>query len=101
MSNKEIDNLIKKSIGIYKYRLKNDLSEIERILVKKWHEMNNEDNLATRTTIDCLFTIHSKNEFPTDRDKIVAETIIQWLGTNVGCCFLQECGFYRSKIEEK
>lgn len=31
----------------------------------------------------------------TVRDKIVAETVIQWLGTNVGRGFLNECGFHR------
>jgi len=27
---------------------------------------------------------------PTERDRQVAESVIQWLGTNVGQCFIQE-----------
>jgi hypothetical protein len=41
-------------------------------------------------------------EVPTERDRIVAATVIQWLGTNCGMCFLgnalERCGY---KIEKK
>lgn len=40
----------------------------------------------------------------TQRDAIVAATVIQWLGTNCGWCFLDEClnrcGYYIAKRNE-
>ena len=41
----------------------------------------------------------------TNRDKYVVATVIQWLGTNVGWCFLEEClkecGYTLHRTEEQ
>ena len=35
---------------------------------------------------------------PTDRDFVVAATVIQWLGSPVGQLFLNDCGFEKKEI---
>ncbi len=112
-----LDDLLVNAIGLRKDRMKSDLSELEVTFVQKWQELNKKTGISSRT-IDCLFQIpcedndldriktfpsslhpikYSPLGEPTHRDEIVAETVIQWLGTNCGNYFLQQCGFVKIK----
>ena len=102
-----------KYISLHKHRLQNEHGKVERKLVDEWAKLNNRG--AGQTNIlDSLFLAYCDKDDPerlarwegpcphpqkypigppTDRDKIVAETVIQWLGTNIGREFLRQCGF--------
>lgn len=116
VSESKLTDLLSVSVGLHKNRMKSNLSAMERIFVCEWHKMNN-DFPGTTNILDCLFQMSCDENDPdcidrftsgglgyhkhtelgplTERDKIVAETVIQWLGTNVGRGFLHNCGFTR------
>ena len=109
-----LNDLLSVSVGLHKDRMKSDLSDVERTFVREWQAINEESGITTQI-LECLFQIHCDREdpgcldyfsasnfskhtelgAPNDRDRIVAETVIQWLGTNVGRGFLHSCGFTR------
>lgn len=73
--------------------LQRQTSAPERIYVTKWKERNEEE--LDRHDHSMLETILARydNDVPyaSDRDSIVAASVIQWLGTNVGRCFMEDC----------
>ena len=63
------------------------LGNREKILADMWEREN--DPVAMRGTNGGWGILSALlREHPTQRDAFVAATIIQWLGTNVGFCFL-------------
>lgn len=62
---------------------------LEKRFAEKWDERN---QLSGHTTLDYLLA--ENNNRPsgeaTDRDREVAATVIQWLGSPVGQCFLSD-----------
>lgn len=62
----------------------NCLESPERVFVEHWEKLN---KINGKGVLDCLLT--SKYEV-TERDRQVAVTVIQWLGSPVGIRFLRE-----------
>ena len=121
MPQKEFEELIKKNgsknLGWKTERLKFDKKDIENALSKHWQKENkkrpginfgygilqdlffetigNPLNILARTI--CHLRINN-------RDRLIAATVIQWLGTNVGFCWLKEAlknaGYKIVKIED-
>ena len=107
-------------IGLHARRLaENRDNPREMVFVKHWHREHegNRDLLGELFLVPCdrtdpnvlpwslLDTFGPKCaplEAPTERDRIVVETVIQWLGSNVGICFLSEAlksAGYRLTVE--
>lgn len=81
-----------KNKGLRQYRFKDN--PIEKKFAKAWEEMNtsNAGRLEGKGTLDHLLAEkvnHPRGEV-TDRDRIVAATIFQWLGSPVGQSVLRE-----------
>ena len=70
----------------------------EKIFYDMWMSINHKqyDEYATLDYI--LSGRANEPEHCTDRDKMVAATAIQWLGSPVGMAFLKTCGFERSEF---
>ena len=88
-------------IGCKQYRFKKrDDNEQERVFAEKWLEFNDE-SMGTETLARLL--AKEPNALflppPSDRDKMVAATVIQWLGSPVGQGFLRDCGFVKEGEE--
>jgi len=70
------------------------------VIAEKWLEIN--DGHA-RTLAHLL--AENPNTFyppgPSDRDKMVAATVIQWLGSPVGQGFLRDCGYTKTEGEDQ
>ena len=72
-------------------RAKHPLSERERVFLKRWrHENSAKDH---NFTLRHIMSEDSNTYGATisQRDAVVAATVIQWLGTNCGQCFLEMC----------
>lgn len=75
----------------------------ERVFVEKWRKENNRVNgfNGGRGALEILLARKWRRSFVglaepivqhvSQRDMEVATTVIQWLGTNCGSCFLQQC----------
>ena len=83
--------------GLHQYRFKTDIAE--RIFAEEWEKKNTSEYFSDskpflngRGTLDYLLA--EDNNDPrgevSDRDREVAATVIQWLGSNVGMSFLNE-----------
>lgn len=94
-----------KGIGLHSDRIANPCSNLrERRFVEKWNSPSFRDILAVLFRKSCHvgdpdqvgrfsgtpypYTLPIGE--PTERDAVVAETVIQWLGSNVGMSFLCE-----------
>lgn len=75
---------------------------LERIFAERWLHENNERRYTGGSILQCLFLRDSGLPWSlfsyrrprlliNRRDAMVAATVIQWLGTNVGYCFLEDC----------
>lgn len=106
-SKEDIDQIIKengsKNLGFHTHRLNFDNSDLENAFSEKWAKENKPDralNYGGGILQDLfyrpeaagfkLFTPKRALEI-TNRDRMVAATVVQWLGSNVGFCFLEEC----------
>ena len=81
-------------VGRRAYRFtKRDDNEQERVFAEKWQGINDEKH--TKTLAHLLAEDPNARNLPrpSDRDKMVAATVIQWLGSPVGQGFLRDCGF--------
>jgi hypothetical protein len=83
-----------KNKGLHQYRLEQNPNE--EVFAKTWEERNISKitkNIDGRSTLDFLLAINSNepNGEVTSRDRKVAATVIQWLGSPVGQGFIQEC----------
>ena len=66
---------------------------LEKAFAEKWQDMNTGPMGRVRTTLDYLLDPSNRgNPNPplSDRDWLVANTLIQWLGSPVGQNFLRE-----------
>lgn len=82
----------------YRYKRRDD-NEQERVFAEKWREIN--DGHA-RILAHLLAENPNSNYLPvpSDRDKMVAATVIQWLGSPVGQGFLRDCGYVKKERED-
>lgn len=83
-----------KNRGINAQRLAREPEE--KRFAEAWERYN-----VTGYTLDYLLgpVGTGKPIAPGDRDREVAATVIQWLGSHVGSCFLRELGYER--VESK
>ena len=81
-----------KHIGLWHGRTKHN--DREKVFADKWQEENQLDS-CTSPMLSALMNKKDKKETRfrpiTQRDAEVAATVIQWLGSVVGQCFLNEC----------
>ena len=81
-----------KNKGMRQYRFKQN--PMEKIFAKAWEERNTDPSgrVDGRGTLDYLLTENPDKPCGevSDRDRIVAATVIQWLGSPVGQYFLYE-----------
>lgn len=84
----------------------------ERVFAEAWEADNPRRYEGVSRTLECLFTVptpkghrgawrpfgsdatYARRAFgtgPTYRDRVVAATVIQWLGSNVGFAFVVDC----------
>lgn len=106
MEQSEFDLLIKKNgsknLGWQTDRLEFDKKDIENAFSFKWAK-ENKKNFGINNghgILQDLFFERNKNPFSmftlpcrliiTNRDRLIVATVIQWLGTNCGFCFLRE-----------
>ncbi len=91
-----------KHAGAHPDRLSHDCGYPERIFAERWAEENKRSpginggygclELLMASNIRNMGTIFQEPiEQISQRDALVAATVIQWLGTNCGACFLHEC----------
>ena len=86
-----------KEKGLYTHRFKDNPDE--RKFAKEWDKKCNSP-FAGNLLKYLLSPKHHKLaelEQPSDRDRTVAATIIQWLGSPVGQNFLETCGFSKRR----
>ena len=74
---------------------------MEKLFAEAWENINNDPN-GYATTLDCLLA--EDNNRPlfevTDRDRVVAATVVQWLGSPVGQNFVRDVlGTYEEKLK--
>ena len=82
-----------KPIGLRAYRLQPLCNDEEIAFVEQWHQEHEWGDL-----LKDLFSVPGKTRnsntypigVPIDRDYIIAETIIQWLGTAVGLGIIKQ-----------
>ncbi len=106
MEQESFDLLIKKNgsknLSWMTHRLSYDKDDIENALSKHWVLENKkklginfgkgilQDLFYSRLTPNSIFTHSHMFLKINNRDRIIAATVIQWLGTNCGFCWLQE-----------
>jgi hypothetical protein len=61
----------------------------EKAFAKAWEKIN-ENSLGDTTLLDDLLSTDRFSPKPSERDYQVAATLIQWLGSHVGQCFLSQ-----------
>lgn len=81
-----------KNKGLNQRRCKQN--PLEKLFAESWNEINtnNHGNLNGRDILDYLMAKDINNPLGevSDRDRIVAATVIQWLGSPVGQSFLMQ-----------
>jgi hypothetical protein len=86
-----------KNKGKSQYRFKDN--PLEREFAKSWEEMNidHAGRLDGKGTLDYMLAEHINDPRGevTSRDRMVAATVIQWLGSPVGQSFLGQMGNIR------
>ena len=83
-----------KNKGIRQYRFKDN--PLERCFAEKWDSLNSNvfnGRLDGRGLLDYIMAhnLMMPNGEVSDRDRVVAATVIQWLGSPVGQDFLDNC----------
>lgn len=73
--------------GLHRHRFK--LNPLEQRFADAWEEKNNPPGSNTPTLAHLLSSTKDPVEF-NQNEATVAATIIQWLGSHVGQCFLAE-----------
>jgi len=81
----------KKWLGLRSHRLKSSMSLREEMFAREWASANGERGVALVDHLCCPLPGDFRY-VPTadDRDRVIANTVIQWLGTNVGQAFLEK-----------
>lgn len=76
-----------KNKGLRQYRF--STNPMEKRFAEVWEEHNKNDR-----ALQYILSDDNVPVYPTEREKEIAATIIQWLGTPVGQGFLSEVGFF-------
>ena len=73
--------------GLHQHRFKEN--PLEKRFAKKWDEMNPRNR---NNNFDYLMAVDNNRPSGevSNRDREVAATVIQWLGSHVGQCFLED-----------
>ena len=75
--------------GKWRHRLKDHL--LERVLAEQWQEINSGEGRGHGPLAYMLAEDRNRPKGEvSDRDAVVAATVIQWLGTPVGQGFLED-----------
>lgn len=69
--------------GMHTYRLKGE--PLEAAYADAWQRMNDVGHV-----LDYMLSTDNKRVCPSDRDVLVAATVIQWLGSPVGSSFVRD-----------
>jgi hypothetical protein len=77
--------------GIRYIRTTDGRSPKEKILADEWEKENDESNLLQKLFISGNIMDEKMDLKIAKRDRMVVATVIQWLGSNVGFCFLETC----------
>lgn len=78
--------------GLRADRLSDRMNALEKTFSNQWDKLNHSE-CSNTPMIYWLLSDQPNDPQPTSkRDEIVAATIIQWLGTNIGQSFLNDCG---------
>lgn len=88
--------LPKKYQGLHTYRFKENPDEEKFATV--WAEickLSDDRHLSYLMSLD-----NDGNEPISDRDRLIANTIIQWLGSPCGQYFLKDCGFTKKSLDK-
>jgi hypothetical protein len=81
-----------KNKGLHQYRL--PTNPLEKRFAELWEAHNNEYPYHGFDTVDTLMSEDSYHpDFASDEERIAMATVIQWLGSPVGQCFLNRGGF--------
>jgi hypothetical protein len=89
----------KQNLGMFTNRLEFDKDDLENSFSRNWKLEQNRTNINYgHGILQDLFILPSKKMYMngepltkiTDRDRLVSATVVQWLGTNCGLCFLRE-----------
>ena len=81
--------------GLQAHRLKGHAEELA--FAQAW-EGKNERGKILAHLLDTRDLQGGLPPTPSDRDYAVAATVIQWLGSHVGECFLRDMGYVKGKI---
>jgi len=73
--------------GMHTWRFKDN--PLEKRFAQQWQECNSSPTTEFRT-LGYLFSKENQLEFVSERDALVAATVIQWLGSPVGTWFLAD-----------
>lgn len=82
-------------LGLHTHRFKENPEEMK--FARAWAK-NNEDGKTLAYLLDKNNGSGGRLETPSVRDQIVAATVIQWLGSPVGQCFLEDLGYNKAGI---
>lgn len=82
-----------KNKGLHQYRFKDN--PLEKAFAEAWERENTTKGGAMegRGYLDYLLAedCNCPRGEVTDRDRVVAATVVQWLGSPIGQCFIKEC----------
>jgi hypothetical protein len=85
---------MKKPKGLHPYRFKDNAEE--KLFAEAWAKQNEQGH-----TLAYLLHVGDQGGQrpvePSDRDHVVAATVVQWLGSHVGECFLRDLGYLKGK----
>ena len=76
--------------GLHTHRLRTNY--LERVMSEHWADLCEDGHL------EYLLSLDNKWRPVSERDAVIAATVIQWLGTSVGQNFLERCGFTRPNL---
>jgi hypothetical protein len=96
-------------VGLHAYRISRPCNALEKAFATHWQNENNPPSFLNhgRGVLDhLLYKASDQSEFSghsTERERSVAASVIQWLGTGCGRCFLEEvlqdCGLVIQEAE--
>jgi len=81
----------KRTKGLHEHRFRDNPEE--RRFAEAWAEHNTCGSTLAYLLDPAHGTGPGRPPEPDDRDKVVAATVIQWLGSPVGQCFLRDLGY--------
>lgn len=79
--------------GLHHNRTNDPLNYEERRFAQAWAR----ENEPPKRLLEYLMSVDNKGVETSDRDQLVAATVVQWLGSPVGQYFLHELGYVRDR----